>query len=228
RDGDEHVLTADDLVPGDLVALTAGDVVPADCRLVEATGLEVDESSLTGESLPVTKTSTPVVASEVAERSSMVYEGTTVSAGQATAVVVAVGDDTEAGRSMAIARESAPTTGIESRLAELTEKSLPLAAGSAAVVAGAGLLRRVPLRDSLSTAVNLAVASVPEGLPFLANVAQLAAARRLAGMGALVRNPRSIEALGRVDVLCFDKTGTLTEGRLTVSEADNGEERSRV
>lgn len=228
RDGEERVLTADDLVPGDLIALTAGDVVPADCRVVECTGFEVDESSLTGESLPVTKTSAPVVASEVAERTSMVYEGTTVAAGQATAVVVAVGDDTEAGRSMAIAREAAPTTGVESRLAELTEKSLPLAAGSAAVVAGAGLLRGVPLWDSLGTAVNLAVASVPEGLPFLANVAQLAAARRLAGMGALVRNPRSIEALGRVDVLCFDKTGTLTEGRLTVNEIDNGTERSRV
>ncbi|MGW9310028.1 HAD-IC family P-type ATPase [Saccharomonospora azurea] len=222
REGQERTLTADELVPGDLVVLTAGDVVPADCRLVESSGLEVDESSLTGESLPVAKDAAPVVASEVAERSSMVYEGTTVAAGRATAAVVAVGDDTEAGRSMAIAREGAPTTGVESRLTELTEKSLPLAAGSAAAVAGAGLLRGVPLRDSLGAAVNLAIASVPEGLPFMVNAAQLAAARRLAEHRALVRNPRSIEALGRVDVLCFDKTGTLTEGRLTVSEIDDG------
>ncbi len=228
RDGEERVLTADDLVPGDLIALTAGDVVPADCRVVECTGFEVDESSLTGESLPVTKTSAPVVASEVAERTSMVYEGTTVAAGQATAVVVAVGDDTQAGRSMATAREAAPTTGVESRLTELTQRSLPLAVGSAAAVAGSGLLRGVPLRESMGAAVNLAVASVPEGLPFLVNAAQLAAARRLAELGALVRNPRSIEALGRVDVLCFDKTGTLTEGRLSVSEVDDGHVRSRV
>lgn len=228
RDGEERVVTAEELVPGDLVTLTAGDVVPADCRLVDSHGLELDESSLTGESLPVAKDPAPVVASHVAERSSMVYEGTTVAAGRATAVVVAVGNDTEAGRSMAIAREGAPTTGVESRLTELTEKSLPFAAGSAAAVAGVGLLRRVPLRDSLSTAVNLAVAAVPEGLPFMVGAAQLAAARRLAEHRALVRNPRSIEALGRVDVLCFDKTGTLTEGRLTVSEVDDGHTRSAM
>ncbi|EID55340.1 cation-translocating P-type ATPase [Saccharomonospora xinjiangensis] len=228
RSGTERVVTADDLVPGDLVMVDAGDVVPADCRLVESTGLELDESSLTGESLPVAKDAAPVVASEVADRSSMVYEGTTVATGQGRAVVVAVGNDTEAGRSMTIAREGAPTTGVEARLTELTEKSLPLAAGSAAAVAGAGLLRGIPLRESLSAAVNLAIASVPEGLPFMVNAAQLAAARRLAEHRALVRNPRSIEALGRVDVLCFDKTGTLTEGRLTVSEVDDGRLRSTM
>ncbi|WP_199432404.1 HAD-IC family P-type ATPase [Qaidamihabitans albus] len=228
RDGDERVISADDLVPGDVVALTSGDVVPADCRLLDADGLEIDESSLTGESLPVGKDPAPVVAAEVAERSSMVYEGTTVAAGQGAAVVVAVGDDTEAGRSMALAREGSPTTGVETRLTELTEKSMPLAVGSAAAVAGAGLLRGVPLRESMSAAVNLAVASVPEGLPFLVNAAQLAAARRLAEHGTLVRNPRSIEALGRVDVLCFDKTGTLTEGRLSVSEVDDGHLRCPV
>ncbi|PXY26707.1 haloacid dehalogenase [Prauserella coralliicola] len=228
RDGEERVISADDLVPGDVVAVTAGDVVPADCRLLEADGLEADESSLTGESLPVAKDPAPVVAGELADRTSMLYEGTTVAAGQATAVVVAVGDDTEAGRSMAIARQGAPSTGVERRLTELTEKSMPLAVGSAAAVAGAGLLRGVPLRESLGAAVNLAVASVPEGLPFLVNAAQLAAARRLAEHGALVRNPRSIEALGRVDVLCFDKTGTLTEGKLSVSELDDGERRCRV
>ncbi|PRX49133.1 calcium-translocating P-type ATPase [Prauserella shujinwangii] len=228
RSGDERVISADDLVPGDVVALTSGDVVPADCRLLDADGLELDESSLTGESLPVAKDPAPVVAAEIAERTSMVYEGTTVAAGECTAVVVAVGDDTEAGRSMALAREGAPPTGVESRLTELTEKSMPFAVGSAAAVAGAGLLRGVPLRESMSAAVNLAVASVPEGLPFLVNAAQLAAARRLAEHGVLVRNPRSIEALGRVDVLCFDKTGTLTEGRLSVSEVDDGDHRCRV
>ncbi|SFO95635.1 plasma-membrane calcium-translocating P-type ATPase [Amycolatopsis arida] len=228
RDGEERVVNAGELVPGDVITLDAGDVVPADCRLLEAEGLEADESSLTGESLPVAKDPAPVVAANVADRTSMLYEGTTIAAGEATALVVAVGADTEAGRSMAMARDAAPVTGVESRLAELTEKSLPLAVGSAAAVAGAGLLRGVPLRQSLSAAVNLAVGSVPEGLPFLVNAAQLAAARRLADRGALVRNPRSIEALGRVDVLCFDKTGTLTEGRLTVSEVDDGQYRCRV
>ena len=228
RDGTERTVEAGELVPGDVVALDAGDVVPADCRLLSASGLEMDESSLTGESLPVEKDPAPVVAADIADRTSMLFEGTTVAAGQAKAVVVATGDDTEAGRSMALARENAPTTGVDARLAELTRNAMPLALGSAVAVAGAGLLRGVPLRQSMSAAVNLAVASVPEGLPFLVNAAQLAAARRLAEHNALVRNPRSIEALGRVDVLCFDKTGTLTEGKLTVNEIDDGKERRRV
>ncbi|GGM49510.1 haloacid dehalogenase [Longimycelium tulufanense] len=222
RDGETRLVTAEQLVPGDVVELAAGDVVPADCRLVEAAGLEADESSLTGESLPVAKNPAPVVAAELADRTSMLYEGTTVAAGRAVAVVVATGSATEVGRSMATARQSAPTTGVEARLGELGQLSLPLAVGGGAAVAGAGLLRGVPLRDTLGTAVNLAVASVPEGLPFLVNAAQLAAARRLAEHNALVRHPRTIEALGRVDVLCFDKTGTLTEGRLRLSEVDNG------
>lgn len=228
RDGEERTLSADELVRGDVVLLDSGDVVPADCRLLSADGLELDESSLTGESLPVAKNPAPVVAADVADRTSMLYEGTTVAAGQATAVVVATGPDTEAGRSMALARENAPKTGVENRLAELTRKSMPAALGSAVAVAGAGLVRGIPLRESMSAAVNLAVASVPEGLPFLVNAAQLAAARRLAEHNALVRNPRSIEALGRVDVLCFDKTGTLTEGKLTVHEVDDGRARRHV
>lgn len=220
RDGQSKRVNADELVTGDVVTLKAGDVVPADCRLLDGPGLEVDESSLTGESLPIVKDPAPVVA-ELAERTSMLYEGTTIAAGKAKAVVVAVGDATEVGRSMAAAHKDTPVTGVEARLAELTKHALPVAIGSAAAVSGAGLLHGVPMRESLGAAVNLAVASVPEGLPFLVNAAQLAAARRLADKGALVRNPRTIEALGRVDVLCFDKTGTLTEGKLSVSRVDS-------
>jgi magnesium-transporting ATPase (P-type) len=223
RAGTEQIVAADELVPGDIIVVTAGDVVPADCRVLEVSGLEADESALTGESLPVAKTSAPVVAAAVADRRSMLYEGTTVAAGHGVAVVVATGTDTEAGRGIALARQAAPTTGVEARMARLTSMAIPLAAGSAAAVAGAGLLRGIPLTDTIATAANLAVASVPEGLPFLVSAAQLAAARRLAGHGALVRNPRTIEALGRVDVLCFDKTGTLTEGQLRLAGVGDGD-----
>ncbi|PJE95169.1 haloacid dehalogenase [Streptomyces carminius] len=222
RGGTERLVAAGDLVPGDVVVLRSQEVVPADCRLLRADGLEVDESSLTGESLPVAKDPAPVVATQIADRRSMLYEGTTVSAGTAVAVVVATGSATEVGRSLATARQKAPATGVESRLHELTKTSLPLALGSAAAVAGAGLLHGRPLADTLASAVNLAVASVPEGLPFLVSAAQLAAARRLADHGALVRNPRTIEALGRADVLCFDKTGTLTEGQLRLATVSDG------
>ncbi len=223
RRGDaEQVVTAAELVPGDIITVEPGDAIPADCRLIEQVGLETDESSLTGESLPVAKTTGAVVAASVADRRSMLYEGTTVAAGRGLAVVVATGADTEVGRGMALADGTPPNSGVEARLTSLTKKIIPLAAGSAVSVAAAGLLRGVPLAESAATAANLAVASVPEGLPFLASAAQLAAARRLAEHGALVRNPRTIEALGRVDVLCFDKTGTLTEGRLRLAGVGDG------
>ncbi|HEX5542591.1 MAG TPA: HAD-IC family P-type ATPase [Micromonospora sp.] len=228
RDGSDQVISADDLVPGDIIIVEPNDVIPADCRILEAAGLEADESSLTGESLPVVKSSAPVVAAAVADRTSMLYEGTTVAAGNGRAVVVATGADTEVGRGIAMARQTSPTTGVEARLARLTRVTVPVAAGAAATVVGAGMVRGIPLTQTVASAANLAVASVPEGLPFLVNAAQLAAARRLAEHGALVRNPRTIEALGRVDVLCFDKTGTLTEGRLKLAGVGDGSRYARL
>ncbi|HSA52601.1 MAG TPA: cation-translocating P-type ATPase [Yinghuangia sp.] len=228
RDGGESVVTAGDLVRGDVILLGPGDVVPADARLMEADGLEMDESSLTGESLPSPKDPAPVIAAQLADRRSMVYEGTTVAAGRAVAVVVATGAGTEIGRSLSTARHAPPRAGVEARLSSLTKNGIPIALGSAGAVVGAGLLHGRPLSTTLGAAVNLAVASVPEGLPFLVGAAQLAAARRLADEGALVRRPRTIEALGRVDVLCFDKTGTLTEGDLRLAVVSDGERSAPV
>jgi cation-transporting P-type ATPase I len=222
RDGAERTIPAVGLVRGDVVLLGAGEVVPADCRLLDANALQVDESSLTGESAPVSKQTAPVVADAIADRYSMLYEGTTVAAGRTRAVVTATGSATEMGRSLTALSAAAPVTGVEARLAQITRTTLPLALGSAGAVVAAGLLRGHPARDTIGAAVGLAVASVPEGLPFLVTAAQLASARRLAGRGALVRNPRTIEALGRVNVLCFDKTGTLTEGRMAVSAVSDG------
>ena len=217
RGGVERTVPAEELVPGDVLVLVPGDVIPADCRVVRARDLEVDESSLTGEPFPVTKTEAPVIAATVADRTSMVYEGTTVAAGRTLVVVVATGTGTEAGRSMAATRVGAPPAGVEARLAQITRVTLPIAIGSAAAVVAAGAVRGRAIRDTIGAGVSLAVASVPEGLPFLVSAAQLASARRLSRQGALVRNPRTIEALGRVDVLCFDKTGTLTEGRIALA-----------
>ncbi|MFD7709258.1 HAD-IC family P-type ATPase [Streptomyces sp. NPDC059786] len=217
RDGEETTVPAEELVVGDLVLLKSGDVVPADGRLLAAEGLEADESALTGESLPVAKNVAPVLAAEVADRTSMVYEGTTVAAGRARAVVVAVGEATEAGRSARAGRGAAPAAGVERRLARITRITLPVALGSAGALMAAGLVRGRPVRRTVGDGVGLAVASVPEGLPFLVTAAQLAAARRLSAQGVLVRNPRTVEAAGRTDVLCFDKTGTLTHGRITLA-----------
>ncbi|ABD09736.1 cation transport ATPase [Frankia casuarinae] len=222
RDGEETKLPADDLVPGDIIMVGAGDVVPADCRLLSTTGLDVDESSLTGESMPVTKSPGPVAAANLADRSSMIYEGTTVAGGRGAGVVVATGSATEAGRSMAATAGPARLSGVEARLSTITDLTIPVALAAAGALLASGLIRGLPIRDTLSAGVALAVAAVPEGLPFLATAAQLSAARRLSARGALVRNPRTIETLGRVDVLGFDKTGTLTEGRIHLHAVSDG------
>ncbi|HEY0575614.1 MAG TPA: HAD-IC family P-type ATPase [Pseudonocardia sp.] len=215
-------VSAGDLVPGEIVELNAGDSVPADCRLLSAAGLEVDESSLTGESSTVAKSVRATGARAVADRRCMLYEGTVVAAGRAVGVVVATGERTEAARALRADGGVAPETGVELRLRALTGRILPISLAAGLALIPVDLLRRRPLGQALGRAVSLAVAAVPEGLPFVATVAELAAARRLSARGALVRNPSTVEALGRVDVLCFDKTGTLTEGRISLRGVSDG------
>ncbi|ONI82627.1 cation-transporting ATPase [Saccharothrix sp. ALI-22-I] len=222
RKGEAQDVRADQLVVGDVIEYHAGDAVPADCRLLEADRLEVDESSLTGESQLVAKTVRATGAAAVADRSSMLYQGTVVAAGRAVGVVVATGGRTEAGRTTRLADGDAPITGVASRLRSLTKQALPVSLGAGALLMVMDLLRGHGMSQALGRAVGLAVASVPEALPFVATVAELASARRLSRHGVLARSPSTIEALGRVDVLCFDKTGTLTEGRITVQQIGDG------
>jgi cation-transporting ATPase I len=223
REGRLESIDAAELVPGDVVMLAAGDVVPADCRILEATLLEVDASSLTGESLPVKKFAAPSFEPQPADRSSMLYEGTTVVAGQGAAIVVAVGAHTEARRGAAGSKGARALAGVERRLRGLMGLTGPVAFAAGVGVVGGGLLRGRKLEDLVGSGVSLAVASVPEGLPLLATAAQLAASERLSQRRALVRNARALEALGRVDVVCLDKTGTITEGALSLSVVFDGE-----
>ncbi|MET8331519.1 cation-translocating P-type ATPase [Streptomyces sp. NPDC005181] len=214
--GEASVVEAARLAPGEVIELRINDVVPADARLLEVSGLEVDESSLTGESLPTRKQVAAVPQASVADRSCMVFEGTTVVAGHARAVVVGTGDQTEAGRAASLAARVPTSAGVHARLHRLTRRVLPLTLAGGAAVAGLSLLRGRPVRTALQGGLAVAVAAVPEGMPLVATVAQMAAARRLSKLGVLVRTPRSLEALGRVDTMCFDKTGTLTENSLRV------------
>ncbi|XVQ08645.1 HAD-IC family P-type ATPase [Spirillospora sp. CA-255316] len=211
------VIPAAGLRPGDVIAVGPSDVVPADARLLEAEHLEVDEASLTGESLPVSKSVAAVPGAGLDERTSMLYEETTVLAGRGYAVVVATGEATQAGRAAALAGGGAAPTGVQARLNELTRISLPVTGLSGGLVSVLGLLRGGSARQAISSGVAVAVAAVPEGLTLVATVAQLAAARRLSRRDVLVRSSRTLGTLGRADTLCFDKTGTLTEGRLRVT-----------
>jgi cation-transporting ATPase I len=221
RDGAETEVSGDEVVPGDVIALSAGDAVPADCRILRAVSVEVDESSLTGESLPVPKTAGPTLAADVAQRSSILYEGTAIAAGEAAGVVVATGPDTELGRSARLAVHG-PLRGVQDRLRRLAGATIPIALAAGGALIAVDLARGRPLRESLGGGIGLAVAAVPEGLPLVATMGQIAAARRMSLRGALVRDHATVEALGRVDVLCFDKTGTLTEGRMALQRISDG------
>ncbi|MFJ4947165.1 HAD-IC family P-type ATPase [Streptomyces sp. NPDC088760] len=221
--GGTTTVEAGQLRPGDVIQLKTDDVVPADARLLWQEGLEVDESALTGESLPVEKQTDPTPHAAVADRSCMLFEGTTVVAGEARAIVVDTGDRTEAARAVHLAARTPPAGGVQARLQELTRKALPLTLAGGAAVTGLALLRGTPIREAVSGGVAVAVAAVPEGLPLVATVAQLAAARRLSRGGVLVRTPRTLEALGRMDTICFDKTGTLTENRLRLVRTSDAE-----
>ncbi len=223
REGRWRSLDDDRLVEGDLIRLEAGDVVPADCRILKARHLEVDESTLTGESLPVPKGPDPSFASNLADRTSMLYDGTAVVAGTVTAVVVATGEATEQGLGQ---RQTSPRsqrpTGVEARLQEFSELTIPMAGIGGGFLMSLGVLRHRKLKPLIGPAVNLAVAAVPEGLPLLSTAAQLAAARRLSERNVIVQNQSAMEALGGVDTLCIDKTGTLTEGRLRLHRVYDG------
>lgn len=229
RRGDRLVeLPAQRLVPGDVVELVAGDAVPADCRLLSAHDLEIDESSLTGESQPVRKTTEATDAGTVADRRCMVYRGTAVAAGRGRGLVVAIGEATEIGRASRLGANADKSGGVRARLGSLARLTVPLSAVAGTLLLFTDVIRGRRLRQALGHAIGLAVAAIPEGLPFVATSAELAAARRLSRRGVFVRNPNTVEALGRVNVLCFDKTGTLTEGRVRLHRVSDGHTSARI
>jgi len=214
RDGAATTVAAADVVPGDILLLAAGNRVAADARLLAARYLEVDEATLTGESLPV-----PKAPDGATDESRIVLEGSDITVGTGRAVVVAVGRDTRLGSiAAALQTEGPPQSPLNARLAAMLRQTLPVIAAGGAIVAGAGVLRGAPLLPQLALGASLAIAAVPESLPLFAALGQAAVARRLAGRHALVRRLGAVEALGRVDVACTDKTGTLTQGRLALTD----------
>ncbi|WP_156744996.1 HAD-IC family P-type ATPase, partial [Mycobacterium sp. E2238] len=207
------------LQPGDVIEVRTHEVVPADARILEEVDVEVDESTLTGESLSVEKQVEPTPGAALAERRCMLYAGTTVVAGTAVAVVTAVGADTQERRAAElVSGDLSSDIGLQHQLSQLTNRAFPVSMTGGALVSVLGLVRGSVLRQAVASGIAIAVAAVPEGMPLVATLAQAASARRLTKFGALVRVPRSVEALGRIDVVCFDKTGTLSQNRLRVAE----------
>jgi Ca2+-transporting ATPase len=219
RDGRVANLPSAELVPGDVVVLEPGVQVPADGRLIRSTAVEVDEAPLTGESAPVEKMAQARLepSTPLAERINMVYLGTGVLAGTGAAVVTATGLATELGRiGQLVALAGERTTPLELQVEELGRRLLAVAIGVCALVAGVGILHGEPVALMLETAISLAVAAIPEGLPAVTAVALAAGLWRLARAGALVRRLPAVETLGSTTVICSDKTGTMTENRMAV------------
>ena len=215
---DTEDVAARELRPGDLIEIHAGEVVPADARLIEADNVEVDESTLTGESLPVPKQTDPTPGAPLAERSCMVYAGTTWSPAPRSRSSPRSGAAPRCTARSRWPRPRADRSACNDQLARITSRALPWSLGGGAVVGILCALRGTPLREAVGSAVAVSVAAVPEGLPLVATLAQLAAARRLSSEHVLIRNANSVEALARLDVVCFDKTGTLSENRLQVKQ----------
>jgi Ca2+-transporting ATPase len=217
RDGHAQVLPAAEVVVGDLLLLEAGDLVAADARLVEASVLRLTEAALTGESEPVEKY-TAVLPGEtaIADRRNTVFLGTSVAAGSARALVVATGMSTEIGH-IAYLLETATNdaTPLQRRLDQVARRLLWACLAIVAVVFGLGLLRGSGLFDLFLSAVSLAVAAVPEGLPAVVTVSLALGVQRMVRRNALVRRLQAVETLGCAQVICTDKTGTLTVGEMT-------------
>lgn len=220
RSGETRIVPAEELVPGDVIELEEGDAVPADARLLSVSGLRVDEAALTGESVRVEKELTPTSRPDapVADRTCLVFAGTTVVGGRAAAVVIQTGSDTQIGRIGALlAGVEEGQTPLEARLDALGHRLVWITLGVAALVSLVGIARGAGVVLMIETGVALAIAAVPEGLPAVATIALAVGLRRMASRNALVRRLSAVEALGSTTVVCTDKTGTLTAGEMTVT-----------
>jgi magnesium-transporting ATPase (P-type) len=218
RGGHRQKLDASQLVPGDVVLLAAGDRVPADLRLFQQTELQIDESMLTGESLPVSKQTAPMVADTLlAERLGMAYAGSAVLAGQGIGLVVATGDASETGRIAGlIAAAPQLVTPLTRKMARFSNWLLWAIGGLALLTFGVGLARGESAFDMFMAAVALAVGAIPEGLPAAVTVTLAIGVARMAKRRAIIRHLPAVETLGSTTVICSDKTGTLTENAMTV------------
>ncbi|MBN1685456.1 MAG: HAD-IC family P-type ATPase [Spirochaetales bacterium] len=220
REGVLSEVDAESLVPGDIAVVEAGDIVSADMRIVTASRLRVDESALTGESVPVDKQTAPVPGDAVlAERANMLFKGTKIIRGSGDAVVTATGMQTELGTISSLVTETKDEkTPLEKQLAKLGNRLIWITLGIAVVVVVAGVLSGKELRLMIETSIALAVAAIPEGLPIVATIALARGMWRMARKNALINRLSAVETLGATSVICTDKTGTLTENSMTIQK----------
>ncbi|MDH3202502.1 MAG: cation-transporting P-type ATPase [Myxococcales bacterium] len=233
RSGGIRRLPAEELVPGDIVLFEGGDVITADVRILTASRLEIDESMLTGESVPIEKKVDVLLTdTAVADRNNMLFKGTSVAKGSAEGVVVSTGMDTELGRITALVQTASDRrTPLEERIDALGRVMGWLCIGLVTIVGILGAIGGKDTAEIMKTAIALAVATVPEGLPIVATLALARGVLRMARRNALVEQLSAVETLGSTRVILTDKTGTLTENRMSVTDlvvADNDMQPTRV
>lgn len=219
RDGDHEEVDSNKLVPGDIILLETGDIVPADLRLIESSNLKIDESSLTGESVAVEKHFDQVYDGkmEIGDRENLAYSSTIVTYGRGMGVVIETGHKTEIGKiATSIATVGDEQTPLQRKLAKLSKTLGILVIVICAVVMGVGLLYKHDPLDMFMTAISLAVAAVPEGLPAIVTIVLSIGMGKMAEKNAIVKKLLAVETLGTTTVICSDKTGTLTQNEMTV------------
>lgn len=219
RDGKYIKLDASQLIPGDIIQLIEGERVPADARLIEGDSVRVDEAQLTGESVPVSKQTEALSGQkEVYERTNMLFQGSFIIAGEAIAVVVHTGNDTEFGQLAALTSEAASKSPVQKKIDKLITQIISVVGAMALIAFGLSMLRGMELAESIRFVMALSVSAVPESLPIAISVVLVLGMRRMALKKALVRNMRAIETIGVITTIATDKTGTLTKNKLTVQE----------
>ncbi len=230
RDGVEKSINTEELVVGDIVFLEAGDIVPADLRLISTALLKIDESALTGESVPVEKDFDIVLDSitPLGDRKNMAFSGGSVSYGRGSGVVTATGMSTQVGKiAEMLTQKTSTTTPLQKQLGKTAKVLSFIVLGIAAIIFLAAVFSSMPIMDAFMTAVAIAVAAIPEGLPAVVTIVLAVGVTRMSKRNAIVKNLPAVETLGCCEIICSDKTGTLTLNKMTVKEIFTINENSR-